>query len=136
MRIGLRDRTAELAARAAPVAAVVATIAAAILLDLRDGGVATVGAIPSGLPPFDVPAVDLALWRELWLPALLISIIGFVESVSVAQTLAARRRQRIVPDQELEVSEKRAFHQMEIFFGEFSSDIEIPVPIDTASYTS
>jgi MFS superfamily sulfate permease-like transporter len=31
----------------------------------------------------------------------LISIIGFVESVSVAQTLAARKRQRIVPDQEL-----------------------------------
>ncbi len=31
-----------------------------------------------------------------------------------------------------EVTEKRAFHQMEIFFGEFSSDIEIPVQIDTA----
>ncbi len=35
------------------------------------------------------------------MPALLISVIGFVESVSVAQTLAAKRRQRIVPDQEL-----------------------------------
>ena len=34
-------------------------------------------------------------------PALLISLIGFVESVSVAQTLAAKRRQRIYPDQEL-----------------------------------
>ena len=32
-----------------------------------------------------------------------------------------------------EVSEKRAFHQMEIFFGEFSSDIEIPVAIDAAN---
>jgi HSP20 family protein len=30
-----------------------------------------------------------------------------------------------------EVPEKRAFHQMEIFFGEFNSDIEIPVPIDS-----
>ncbi len=29
-----------------------------------------------------------------------------------------------------EVPEKRAFNQMEIFFGEFSSEIEIPVPID------
>jgi sulfate permease, SulP family len=35
------------------------------------------------------------------LPGALISLIGFVESVSVAQTLAARRRQRIDPDQEL-----------------------------------
>jgi SulP family sulfate permease len=101
MRLRLRERTAELAARAAPVAAVIATIVAVIVLDLRDGGVATVGTIPSGLPPFGLPAVDLPLWRELWVPALLISIIGFVESVSVAQTLAARRRQRIAPDQEL-----------------------------------
>jgi sulfate permease, SulP family len=34
-------------------------------------------------------------------PALLISVVGFVESVSVGQTLAAKRRQRIEPDQEL-----------------------------------
>ena len=101
MRLGLRERAAELSARAAPVAALAATIAAVIVFDLRDRGVATVGAIPSGLPPFGVPAVDLGLWGELWVPALLISIIGFVESVSVAQTLAARRRQRIAPDQEL-----------------------------------
>ena len=37
----------------------------------------------------------------LALPALLISVVGFVESVSVGQTLAARRRQRIEPDREL-----------------------------------
>jgi SulP family sulfate permease len=41
------------------------------------------------------------LWSQLFLSAVLISIIGFVESVSVAQTLAAKKRQRIVPDQEL-----------------------------------
>jgi hypothetical protein len=39
--------------------------------------------------------------RQLFIPALLISIIGFVESISVAQTLAAKKRQRIDPDQEL-----------------------------------
>jgi SulP family sulfate permease len=38
---------------------------------------------------------------QLLLPALLISVIGFVESISVAQTLAAKKRQRIDPDQEL-----------------------------------
>ena len=101
VRLGLRARTAELLARAAPVAAVAVTIGAVVLLQLRTQGVATVGAIPSGLPPIGMPPVDLALWRELWVPALLISIIGFVESVSVAQTLAAKRRQRIAPDQEL-----------------------------------
>jgi SulP family sulfate permease len=41
------------------------------------------------------------LWSELAVSALLISIIGFVESVSVGKTLAAKRRQRIDPNQEL-----------------------------------
>jgi SulP family sulfate permease len=53
------------------------------------------------LPPLTLPAWDLALWKDLAMPALLISVVGFVESVSVGQTLAAKRRQRIEPDQEL-----------------------------------
>ena len=60
-----------------------------------------VGTVPQGLPPLTMPSWDLALWRELAVPALLISVVGFVESVSVGQTLAAKRRQRIEPDQEL-----------------------------------
>ena len=43
----------------------------------------------------------MALWTKLLVPALLISIIGYVESISVALTLAAKRRQRVDPDQEL-----------------------------------
>ena len=46
-------------------------------------------------------AAAAPLERLLALPALLISVVGFVESVSVGQTLAARRRQRIEPDREL-----------------------------------
>jgi SulP family sulfate permease len=48
-----------------------------------------------------VPDFDAAIWASLAGSAALISIIGFVESVSVAQTLAAKKRQRIDPDQEL-----------------------------------
>ena len=57
--------------------------------------------MPQGLPPLTVPSVSPDLLRMLVVPALLISIIGFVESISVAQTLAAKKRQRIDPDQEL-----------------------------------
>jgi SulP family sulfate permease len=39
--------------------------------------------------------------QALFMPALILSIVGFVESISVAQTLAAKRRERIVPNQEL-----------------------------------
>jgi len=99
--IGLPERAAEMTAKAGPVVAVALTILAVIGFDLGSKGVSLVGAIPQGLPPFAVPSTDLALIEKLWVPALLISIIGFVESVSVAQTLAAKRRQRIAPDQEL-----------------------------------
>ena len=99
--LGLQPRAADIVAKAGPVIAVVVTILAALSLDLGTRGVDLVGAIPQGLPPFALPSTDPDLIARLWVPALLISVIGFVESVSVAQTLAAKRRQRIAPDQEL-----------------------------------
>ena len=98
---GLPPRIADMLAKAGPVVAVALTILAVMFFGLADRGVNIVGAIPKGLPPFALPSTDLSLIEQLWVPALLISIIGFVESVSVAQTLAAKRRQRIAPDQEL-----------------------------------
>tara|TARA_R110000787_G_scaffold3020_4_gene11792 strand:- start:42630 stop:44399 length:1770 start_codon:yes stop_codon:yes gene_type:complete len=101
MRIGIPARPAELLAKAGPIAAVAVSTIATIMFDLEAKGVSVVGDIPQSLPPFSVPLVDLELWKTLAIPALLLSIIGFVESVSVGQTLAAKRRQRIDPDQEL-----------------------------------
>ncbi|WAT16690.1 sulfate permease [Aurantiacibacter sp. MUD11] len=101
MKFGMGARAADIAAKAGPVAAVAVSILAVMAFDLAARGVNITGAIPSGLPPFAVPSTDLSLIQQLFIPALLISIIGFVESVSVAQTLAAKRRQRISPDQEL-----------------------------------
>ena len=60
-----------------------------------------VGVIPQGLPGLMLPTLDIALAMQLLPAALLISLVGFVESVSVGQTLAAKRRQRIEPDNEL-----------------------------------
>jgi len=71
------------------------------LFDLSGTGIRTVGDIPSGLPLPALPPFDADLWARLAVPALLISIVGYVETISVAQTLAAKRRQRIDPDQEL-----------------------------------
>ena len=100
-RAGLRPRTADLLAKTGPVAAVAVSTLAVWLLGLDGGGVAIVGAVPQGLPPLTMPDLSPDLVSALLLPAALISVIGFVESVSVAQTLAAKRRQRIDPDQEL-----------------------------------
>jgi sulfate permease, SulP family len=101
VKLGLQPRPADLIAKAGPIAAVAVSTLAVIAFDLEAHGVKVVGAIPQSLPPFTVPLFDAALWQRLAVPALLLSIIGFVESVSVAQTLAAKKRQRIVPDQEL-----------------------------------
>lgn len=98
---GAKARLADIVAKAAPVVSVFATIAVTWALDLERAGVRVVGEIPSGLPALTLPAFDPVLWGEIAVSALLISVVGFVESVSVAQTLAAKRRQRIDPDQEL-----------------------------------
>lgn len=100
-RLGLGPRMADVLARAGPVLAVVVTTLIAWALGLDEAGVAVVGEVPASLPPFTLPSFDPALVRQLLLPAVLISVIGFVESVSVAQTLAAKKRERIRPDQEL-----------------------------------
>lgn len=64
-------------------------------------GVSTIGQIPSVLPLLAFPHGALAMWQSLMLPAALIAIIGAVESISVAQSLAMRRHERIDPNQEL-----------------------------------
>jgi len=101
VKLGLGPRLADVVAKAGPVLAVVVTTLAVWGLDLQTQGVRVVGTVPSGLPALSLPSFDMELWQQLLVSALLISIIGFVESVSVAQTLAAKRRQRIDPDQEL-----------------------------------
>ncbi len=98
---GWQPRSADVASKAGPVAAVALTTLVTWLFGLQGWGVAIVGNVPQGLPPLTAPSFDLDLWFGLIGSAVLISIIGFVESVSVAQTLAAKKRQRIVPDQEL-----------------------------------
>ncbi|MAT91128.1 MAG: sodium-independent anion transporter [Halioglobus sp.] len=100
-RAGTGETAAGILARAAPVAVIAATICASQAADFQALGVDLVGAVPRGLPGLAMPPWDARLWSELALSALLISVIGYVESVSVGRTLAAKRRQRIDPDQEL-----------------------------------
>jgi SulP family sulfate permease len=101
LRAGLSAQSAGMLAKAGPVLVIIATTVASVALGFEARGVALVGAVPSGLPAFALPPIDLGLWAELATSALLISVIGFVESVSVGKTLAAKRRQRIDANQEL-----------------------------------
>lgn len=98
---GLPARLADVLAKAGPVAGIAVSAVLTWHFEWHLAGVKIVGTVPAGLPPLSGPLWDMALLKELAMPALLISVVGFVESVSVGQTLAAKRRQRIEPDREL-----------------------------------
>ena len=99
--LGLRERPAEVIVRSAPVLVMAVLIPLSAAMNFESAGVPLVGQIPSGLPAFSAPNISWLLIQELALPAFLIALIGFIESVSVGKTLGAKRRQRIDPDQEL-----------------------------------
>ncbi len=101
LRFGAPEELAGTLTKAGPVLAVIVTTAIVSLFALDQTGVSIVGEIPAGLPAPSLPPLDLGLARELIPAAFLISLVGFVESVSVGHTLAARRRERIRPNQEL-----------------------------------
>ncbi|WP_298934425.1 sulfate permease [uncultured Ruegeria sp.] len=101
LRLGMPPLLADVMTKAGPVAAVVATTVAVWAMGLAGHGVKIVGEVPQSLPPLTMPGFSPDLVSALLMPAILISIIGFVESISVAQTLAAKKRHRIDPDQEL-----------------------------------
>jgi len=88
--------------RAAPLAVVALTTVLVWGLGLdRSAAVRIVGEIPSGLPPLTLPSFDLGRWQALLPSALAISLVGYVESISSAKTLASKRRERLDANQEL-----------------------------------
>ncbi len=97
---GLPAKAADLLGKLAPMLAVIVSTAVVAWWRLDStAGVSVVGAVPQGLPALALPSLQGA--GALLLPALLISLVGFVESVSVAQSLALKRQQRIDPNREL-----------------------------------
>jgi len=100
-RFGVGPKGADILGKVGPVAAIAATTALVWGFGLSSRGVSIVGTVPKGLPKLALPPLDLHLWMKILVPALLISIVGYVESISVALTLAAKSRQRVDPDQEL-----------------------------------
>lgn len=65
------------------------------------GGGAVVGRIPAGLPSFKMPRVEWDILPKLLAAAMIISLLGFMEAISIAKTMAARTHQKLNPNQEL-----------------------------------
>ena len=100
--LGVRRSAAGLLARLVPLLVLMLATAAVVAFDLDHGeGVAVVGTIPEGLPVLHFELPSVANIARLLMSALVIGLMGFVVSVSVAQSLAQRRMERIDPNVEL-----------------------------------
>ncbi|MCP4165298.1 MAG: solute carrier 26 family protein [Chloroflexi bacterium] len=99
---GIAERWVVPFTKSAPLVVVVAGVLAVLLFGLYESaGVKVVGEVPAGLPPLTIPMFDPELWRSLLPMALTISLVGYMESISVAKSLASKRRQKIDANQEL-----------------------------------
>jgi len=102
VRAGIRSRSAKLIARTVPILVIAGSILLSYLARLpQKYDISIVGEIPSGLPRIAFPDADLQMVQLLWLPALVLALVAFVDSMSTAQTLAAKARDRINSDKEM-----------------------------------
>ncbi|SBS27266.1 putative sulfate transporter/MT1781 [Marinomonas spartinae] len=99
--LGCSSKTVQLFGKSGSILVVAGTTIAVGVFSLDRLGVSIIGAVPSSIPTLKISAVNLSVLKELLPSAFLISIVGFVGSVSVAQTYAAKYRQDIDPNQEL-----------------------------------
>ena len=68
--------------------------------EVKYGG-KVIGVIPDGLPPIQIPQIDFSQLVNLGTVAIVISLIGFMEAISIAKAMATQTKQRLDADQEL-----------------------------------
>ena len=68
---------------------------------VMNGGGNVVGNVPKGLPSFALPKFDLGVILQLLSAAITISLLGFMEAISIAKAMATKTRQRLDANQEL-----------------------------------
>ncbi len=80
---------------------VAAATVAVWALGLAERGVAIVGAVPAGLPAFQVPRIETSLVVELLPLAATVALVSFMEAISVGRAFARIHRYDILPNREL-----------------------------------
>ena len=85
----------------AVLVAVVATTVVSYNIGFEQMGGKVVGAIPEGLPGFAMPAFNLEAFSHLFIGAIIIAMVGFMEAISIAKAMAAKSKDHIDPNQEL-----------------------------------
>ena len=81
--------------------AVVVTTVVSYSIGFEAMGGKVVGTIPEGLPGFALPGFNLEAFSHLFIGAIIIAMVGFMEAISIAKAMAAKSKDRIDPNQEL-----------------------------------
>jgi SulP family sulfate permease len=101
-KTGLPESVIVPVSKSGPLVVVLLGTVSVLAFGLYDwAGVKIVGDVPAGLPPFTLPLFNFDMWQYLLPTALAISFVGFMESISVAKSLASKRRQKVDANQEL-----------------------------------
>ena len=85
------------------LALVVGSLTAVVLDRIAGAGVtdiSTVGALSAGLPPISLPDFSPGAFGHVVFPALVVTMLGLTEAVSIARSLAVKSEQRIDGNQE------------------------------------
>lgn len=86
----------------AALIAVVLGVLGVYFLKLNEAGVGIVGQVPGGLPSLELPVLDSQRISELFPIALALSLIAFMEAISVAKAVEEKRGEtRVNANQEL-----------------------------------
>lgn len=80
--------------------ALIAVVLSAGLVAGLGLSVPVLGEIRQGFPHFQLPVLDIHVWQQLLPGALALALLGGIESVAIAKTIATRSGERIVPNQE------------------------------------
>lgn len=80
--------------------ALIAVVLSAAAVPLLGLNIRTVGALDAQLPHFTLPLFDWGVWTQLFTGALALALLGGIESIAIAKTIAARSGEKIIANQE------------------------------------
>ncbi|PCI70039.1 MAG: sodium-independent anion transporter [Piscirickettsiaceae bacterium] len=99
---GANESVIQFASKSGPLATVAIGTFIVYYLNLQtQHHVDIIGHIPPGLPAIILPNFELSLIKQLFPYAILIALIGYLESVSIGKSMASQKRQKIDSNKEL-----------------------------------
>jgi len=100
-RFGVSQTNSMLISKAGPILVIILFTFISYRYSLSSKNLALVGTVPSGLPLLSMPNISFSLVSNLLPAAAILGLVSFIESISISQAFATRKRQKIDSNNEL-----------------------------------